>query len=762
MIGNKQDFNIINHKTWSDRNPQFDMRTPSHNTPSQRSNVKSSKRSTNQPARSIRTGDRSQRSQASRQQKLSSQQAPSKRSNVTQSKRTEQSRPERSYHQSTKSSKRSERLQKSQSNKQSEGKASSKHSSKKDSRQPSLPDTGLSGSKVTEWHRPTESKVSQADDLVCDNCLNHDMHDKQKRMEEKQKIKDQEFARQVQENLKKQLEDEAARRARAKQDAIDAENQFRLEQEEHKRRVAQFEKDDMDKYIRDRDAQNEAIEDWNNAMAEGKRELYRKNMQDQMEELEALRAHREAVEREIEKKNHNLLIVDDWQDNPKKDQIEKYMQGLKEQMADEDERRQNAKRLKDEDDAAYKRRIKNLIEEERQRLANLKRMKADVIHDAYNEQQREKQDKEAYEAFVEQEENANLERKVQQENQFYAEFLDMKKQQRVAHAQGLVSQFGKKEREAKAELEADMIYADRKIAQAQKELEDERLRNFEKKDLYRGALYNQMDDVEAQKQYHEHLDREMDRQYVDYNNARNAQIEEWERNHARDKKDKLINELNDQVQLNDELEQRKKALYAEEDAKNHNILLEDYWKIPLQKQMLDEYRGDVIDQINDDYDRKDAQARAELEENLEIQKRMEEGRIEEERFILENKMLKQGILNEDLNIQMQEKDLIREHEDAIKDQELRDLKEQDELHKQQYLANMFAKRKMNQDHLCELVKQLGDQEMQRRIQTAEDKKAKDTTLTIPQKIDKCGTCKNCMNRFPAKRLNKKVRVPKRK
>lgn len=753
MIGNKQSFNIINHKNFSDRDARFDLRTPTPQmTPSQRSNVKSSKRSTNQPARSIRTGDRSQRSQVSRQ-KLSSQQAPSKRSNVTNSKRTEQSRPERSYHQSQKSSKRSERLQKSQSNK----------SSKQDSnKNPSLPDTGLSGSKITEWHRPTESQVSQAEDLVCDNCLNHDMHDKQKRLADKQKAKDDEFARQVADNLRKQLEDEAARKAREKQDYINEAERFRKEQEEHKRRVKEFEDQDMHEYVRNNDAKNREIDAWEEAMNQGKKELYNAELLDQMDELEALRQHRADIELEMEKKNHNLLIVDDWQDSQKKDATEKYMKGLREQLEDENNRKEEAKRRKDEDDAQYKKRIKDLVEEEKNRLANLKKLKADVIQDAYNNQLREKEEKEAQEAAIEAEEHENLERKINQENQFYAEFLDMKQQQRVAHAQGLVSMFGKKEREAKAELEADMIYADRKIEEAQRELEEERQRNMQKKDLYRNALYHQMDDVEVNKKYWEEVEKKKDQEYVNYNNERNKQIAEWERDAEKNKKENLINELNDQIQLNKELDQYKKAHEAEVDAKHHNLLLDDYWKHPLQHQMKMEYRDDIFDQMADDEARKRQEAENKLADDMSIKRRAEEAYAEEQAFLQDNKNMKKAILTEELVTQMKEKEFIKDHENAIKDQERRDEIEQFELHKQQYLQNMFAKKKMNQEHLNELVKQLGDKEMERRLQNAEDKKAKDTTLTIPQKADKCGTCKSCQNKFSVKRLNKKVRVPKRK
>ena len=62
---------------------------------------------------------------------------------------------------------------------------------------------------------------------------------------QKEKEKDDEFARKVQENLKKQLEDERYRKANDKLAFNQEANQHRLEQEEIKRRREQFEKEDM-------------------------------------------------------------------------------------------------------------------------------------------------------------------------------------------------------------------------------------------------------------------------------------------------------------------------------------------------------------------------------------------------------------------------------------------------------------------------------------------------------------------------------------
>ena len=697
-------------------------------------------------------GGKSQKSQAQAPSNRQSQkEASQKLSQVNRSQRTGgDSRIERSYKKSQKSSKRgTERVTEAQPQ-QDNGPASQKQS------------TQLSASKITEFHRPTESEVSKADNLICDGCLNRDMHDKQQNELLKAKQKDLDFARRVQENLKQQLADERERKEKERLDFNEEARRHRLEQEEIKRQRAEFEKRDMEEFQNNTLAKNREIAQWEFDMNQGKRELFRQELLDQMADDQALKDYRREIELTIEKKNHNLLIDDDWQPERKKKARDEYNAGLREQLEDNLNRRMNELEKKNMDDVEYKKRVKALVEEERRRLHDARMLKHNVLNDALERQKQEKEYQRQEEARQEHIDNENWQRKIEQENAYAYEFDQMKKQQAVEHANGLRQQFGIKERRAQEDRDYEIAYQNKVIENAQAELREEEERNRQKRELYKDALINQKDEERTRQDYYRQQEKQQEKEFIDYNNKRNQAIENWERDMKDKQKKELINDLSDQMHLNQDLNRQKAEIEQEIDRKNHNLLLDDYWKHPLQKQMREQHRDEIWNQMQEDNERKLNVAQQQQNEDASIRRRGQEAYEQEQRFIEENINYKRTILKEDLEIQRNEKQVIKEHEDAIKAQERREMDEQLDLQKQQYLNNMFMKKKQNQEHLNELVKQLGDKEMERRVQNAEDKKPVDTTLTIPQKPDKCGNCAHCRGKYPLKRLNKKVRVPKRK
>ena len=701
-------------------------------------------------------GGRSQKSQQEPSKKQQSQKEPSQKlSQVNKSQRTGgDSRIERSYKKSQKSKKSSKRSQQ-QVPQQGQQQEKSVENSKP-------PSTQKTDSKVTEFWRPTESEVSKIDNLICDGCLNNDMLDKKHKLLAKQKERDDEFARRVQENLKQQLADERERNAMRNQTFNEEARQHRMEQDEIKRQRQEFEKQENERHQNATLEKNRAIDQWEFEMNQGKRLLFKNQLLNQMANDNALREYRREIELAIEKKNHNLLIDDDWQPEKKQKAREEYNNGLREQLEDNLNRRLDQINRKKMDDVEYKRRVKMLVEEERQRLHDARVLKKNVLNDAYEQQLQEKFDQRNEEARQKHIENENFQRQFEQEQLFQYEFNEMKKQQKVEHAQGLQNQFGIKERRAQEDREQEIAYQNKVIENAQAELREEAERNRQKRELYKDALINQRDEDDINNQYKREREIDEERQYIAYNNDRNRQIEEWDKQRKQDQKDELIRNIRDQMDDNADLRQRNWELEQEIDRKNHNILLDDYWKHPLQQQMREEHRNEIRQQANEDFDRKQRDADKERQENDEFRQRNIEAYENEKKFIEENIIYKKTILREDLDIQRQEKDVIKEHEKAIDEKYAEDRKQQVEVEKQIYLNNMFMKKKQNQEHLNELVKQLGDREMERRIQCAEDKKAVDTTLTIPQKADKCGNCAHCRGKFPLKRLNKKVRVPRRK
>lgn len=731
MRNNRQDYNILNNQTYGQADPRSAHIRPNP-TSSQRSGIQRSQRSSKQ--------ERSHRSNRHYQKSTQG----SVRSEIQKSQRTNNSRPERSYNQSIRSQK------------------SSTRSSKKNSKASSKKDTKLSESKVTEFHRPTESQVSQAKDLICDGCLNHKQHAHKEREAQKQKEKDDDFARKVNESLKKQLEDERARKAMENMEYKDAAEQYRHEQNAYKEALAEFEREDMNNYARNVNAMNREIDDWEAQMNHDKRKLYNLELNDQMEEQEEMRMYRKEIELDIDRKNHNLILDDAWKEGKIKEAMAEYDAGLKEQLASNVEKRNKELKERQLTDNEYRQRYKEMVDEERQQMDYMRNLKRGVLNDAYEEQIYEREQKQRAEDERLKQEHINQVEKIEQENDFYEQFQQMKKEMKVEHGQGLRQQFGIKEREAADEKQRDIEYQDRVIENAQRELQEEAERNQMKRDIYKDALVNQLIDDEERKIYLKEKEQEGVKEYVEYNNERNRMLSEHEKNMQIQKRERLNAELNDQVLDNEEVRRRRAELEWETDQKNHNLVLDDYWKHPLQEEMNKQYQQEILGQMGEDDLKREREAAENLREALEIKRQAIMSYEEEQRYLKENADLKKNILTNDLITQQHEKQVLRqmEHERKLQDDE--EHRQQVELMKQHYLDNMFMKQKQNEEHLNDIVKQLGDKEMERRLQEAKDKLPADTTLTVPQHKEKCGTCHNCHKKKPLRRLNKKVRVPKRK
>ena len=65
--------------------------------------------------------------------------------------------------------------------------------------------------KSSSYNKVTSSKVSESDNLICDNCINMDMMNNKLNQLERQREEDKEFALQMQNQLMKELEDERNR-----------------------------------------------------------------------------------------------------------------------------------------------------------------------------------------------------------------------------------------------------------------------------------------------------------------------------------------------------------------------------------------------------------------------------------------------------------------------------------------------------------------------------------------------------------------------
>lgn len=276
-----------------------------------------------------------------------------------------------------------------------------------------------------KYGRLSSSLVSQPDQLVCDNCLNHKIHDNKLKDLANQRDKDKEHARRVNENLKKQLEDEKRRhldKLKLYQDAIDTQRTDQLRRKDQ----------DRDADAKEKDRIRQALANNDDLLARQQLDYERKQIfiHDLKEQLEIHQRTKFEVakdQQEQDRKNHNLLIDDAWREPHRKAAQAHYKDNLINQMADNraDKDQDRARRLAE--DYEYKHELQILQSKDHIELQQIAKQKKDIFNNELANQLKDKDQQRDLEKQIKDLEDDNYRKKMKYDNDVYLDNLFRKK-----------------------------------------------------------------------------------------------------------------------------------------------------------------------------------------------------------------------------------------------------------------------------------------------------------------------------------------------
>ena len=656
-------------------------------------------------------------------------------------------RPERSYHKSTKS-------------------ASNKDGPRDNdliSRSSRVPnDSVQTPSKQTDFLPVTDSVISNPGGLICDCCLNDRQHRNKELEKQKQRERDAEMARRLNANMKKLTEDEKKRLKDQKRAFGDAALNQKAEAENLKKQAKDKESEEAMRLRQLNEEKNREFLENQKEQTRLMKDTYISGLVNQIktkEEVEFIKRERELEE---ERKKHNVLVQGEITYEMKMKKREEYMQEIRNQVHEEYERKFDELRGRKLEDGEYRRRLKELENEERQRLNELSAKKKYDLKERLDGQMEEKAMIREEQQRQKQQEIEEHKAQLERERQRQLELAEQKKLQTVEHLDTLVNQFGTKENNVKAQKKLEIDHAKQSNNLAKKQLENEKLQKEEKKKAYQDAIVNQRVENMARKQLEKESQEAEKRREREAAEQKLRETQQREQENNKQKKEAFINDLVNQIKSKEELDQIRIQRELEEERTKTNVLV--HGEITMEKKIERKlnYQMNIKEQVHEEYLRKVEELNARKLEDGEYRRQLQMLAEEEQNKIRNIKETKKQILKEEITKQIDEKQMTKQQLEEYKRQQDEAERQRVEAEKQKYLDNMFRKKKQNEEYLDNLAKQLGDKEMEKQLQKAEDQNPTNTTLPLGKKPEKNYECSNCHKAYPLKMLNKKVKVPKRK
>ena len=659
------------------------------------------------------------------------------------SQRSDYNRPERSYHKSASRTEPKENDLMSTSNRTPKG-------------------SQVTPSKVTEYQHVSESVVSNSNNLICDCCINKRQHDKKLNDKNKQRERDNELARRANNNMARLLNEEKERLLDQKRAFGEAALNNKEEAENFKKHAKDRETQEAMRLRLLDEQKNRELTNAEKEQLRLMKDTYINGLVNQIKSKEELDFARRERELEDERRKHNILVHGEITEEMKIKRREEYMQTIRTQVHDEYQRKIEDLQGRKLEENEYRRRVKILEEEERRRINEISSNKKQNLKVMLDGQVDEKNIIRSEQQRLKQQEIDEHRARAEDERERQREQAELKKLQTAEHLDGLANQFGVKENNVKAQKKLEMVHAQNANKNAQKQLEADKERELEKKRAYQDAIVNQNVDKMARKQLERETEEAEKRREREAIEARNRDAQYYEREANKQKKDAFITDLVHQIKSKEELEQIRIQRELDAERNNHNLIISGEITHEMKMERKANYAQNIRTQVQLDYQRKVEELNGRRLEETEHKRLLKELHEEEQRKLRDIKDTNKQLLKNDIGRQLDEKNLIKEQVDGLRRQDDENFKRRVEAEKQQYMDNMFRKKRQNEEHLENLARQLGDKEMEKNLQKAEDLKFTSTTLGLKEKPDKAYECNECHKQYPLKMLNKKVKVPKRK
>ena len=276
-----------------------------------------------------------------------------------------------------------------------------------------------------KYQRISSSNVSQPDNLVCDNCINHKMHDDKVNDLANKRNNDRDHAQRVNENLRKQLEDEKKRhldKLKLYQDAIDNQKNDQQRKKENEREIEAREKDKIRQALGKDDDLRARQE-----LEQQKKQNFIHDLKDQIGLHQQLKAQREKELLDLDKQNPNLLIDDAWREPQRRLMQDYYKNNLLDQMKDKDAEKGDEKDRRRAEDDAYKRELAALKAKDELLRQKLEGQKKGIFQEELENQLQEKQQLKDLEKQIKRLEDDNYKKKIQHDNDVHLDNLFRKK-----------------------------------------------------------------------------------------------------------------------------------------------------------------------------------------------------------------------------------------------------------------------------------------------------------------------------------------------
>ena len=309
---------------------------------------------------------------------------------------------------------------------------------------------------------------------------------------------------------------------------------------------------------------------------------------------------------------------------------------------------------------------------------------------------------------------------------------------------------------ALAQKDADKEHALRTNANLKRQLEEEKEKHLEKLRLYREGIEGQNQDLLAKRAKHRD-DEEKEKQRIKRQLADNSDLIAKQKK-AQAVLDKYRDELGDQLDKNREAELLRQQEKLENEKKAHNLLIDDGWRGPHRKALVNHYKENLLNQLDDNSKDKADKKKADLDADADYMnnviafnnkdKAARDAIEAEKRALLKNELDKQLLENADKR--QGDNDLKKDLDDKYKQKINHD--------NQVYLDNMDRKNKLVQGYLQDLTGQAREKELEKQQNLIESKKPQGTGLHIPGKVNKCYNCAVCRRIMALQRLNKRYEI----
>ena len=309
---------------------------------------------------------------------------------------------------------------------------------------------------------------------------------------------------------------------------------------------------------------------------------------------------------------------------------------------------------------------------------------------------------------------------------------------------------------AKNQREIDKEHALKTNANLKKQLEEEKEKHLEKLRLYREGIRGQNDDQIAKKALQREAE-ENEKERIKRQMADNSDLIALQKK-AQDALLKYRDDLDDQLANNEEARAQKERERIERDKKTHNLVIDDGWRAPHRKALVNHYKDNLLNQLDDNardrLNKKRAQEEADANYMNGVIAYNQKDRAQKEAIEAEKKDLLKNELDKQL-LELAEK---RRDNADLKNDDDEKFRQKIAQDNQVFLDNEDRKRKLVQGFLDNLHGQMKDKEEEKRNALIESKKAQGTGLHIPGKVNKCYNCAICRRIMALQRLNKRYEV----